>query len=354
MTYKNIKFDDSPVMRSLEKLAVKKGLVKPEELTKTASPKPSPLKPTKNLDENILKLCGALRDQGFTQQAVEVETKFFNLKRALHIYDTHGETGEDIINSAHPEGSHQMKGVEGDALIETIVDKKKAIENMLHKMPTGKEAASRDLASLVKKAGRIEKEAALNAIKIILAQEAPEKNPDDGETATAQTISSLAGRSAFLLGQETLSRMDKDIVPVMSLDKIPPQIKQGVNTYRQFILNVFQTLAPALNEAYKKAEELQVQRLKASGGDQNASRINIREVLPYLSQGKVANLGLGSVKTFGELNNKLHEIYSQLGDALQTKLLPAFDHPPFDGELKGIADKIKTSLGSAIDSLKKG
>lgn len=353
MTYKNIKFDDSPVMRSLEKLAVNKGLVKPEELTKTAA-KTSALKPTENLDENILKLCAALRDSGFTSHALEVENKFFNLKRAQTLYDTHGETGEDVIHSAHPEGSHHMKGVEGDALVETIVDRKKAIENMLHKMPTGKQAATRDMASLIKKAGRVEKQAALNAIKVILAQDAPEADPDAGETATAQTLSGLAGRSAFILGQETLSRIDKDIIPIMSLDKIPPAIKQGVNTYRQFILNVFQALGPALQNAYTKAQELQDQRLKASGGDQNASRVNIKEVLPYLSQGKVASLGLGSSKTFGELNSKLHEIYSQLGDALQTKLMPAFDRAPFDGELKGVGDKIKTSLGSSIDSLKKG
>lgn len=170
MTYKNIKFDDSPVMRSLEKLAVKKGLVKPEELTKTAAAKASPLKPTRNLDENILKLCAALRDQGFATHASEVESKFFNLKRAQTLYDTHGETGEDVINSAHPEGSHQMKGVEGDAMIETILDKRKAIENMLHKAPTGKQAAARDMATLIKKAGRVEKQAALNAVKIILAE----------------------------------------------------------------------------------------------------------------------------------------------------------------------------------------
>lgn len=264
-----------------------------------------------------------------------------------------------------------MKGVEGDALIETIVDKRKAIENMLNKVPTGKQAAARDMAALIKKAGRVEKEIALNAVKVILGQQhqpqenylnlQPQEGPikvnlpeqEDGETASAQLIESLANRAVFLLGQETIQRMDKDVIPVMSLDKIPPQIKQGVGIYKQFIDNVFRTLVSALGSAHKKAEELEGQRLKASG-DQTASKVNIKEIMPYLTQGRAANLGLGSAQNFGELKAKLNDIYSQIGDALQNKVLPAFNLAPFDGELKGVGDKIKTSLGSTIDSLKKG
>lgn len=169
MTYKNIKFEDSPVMRSLEKLAVKKGLVKTEVINKTAVSKKNSLKPTENLEENILKLCSALRDSGFNKQAVEVETKFFNLKKAEHIYDTHGETGEDVINQAHPEGSHQMKNVDGDAIIETILDRKKIMENIVSKMPTGKQG-SRALADFVKNASKnVIKHNAINAISAILS-----------------------------------------------------------------------------------------------------------------------------------------------------------------------------------------
>ena len=171
MTYKNTKFNESPVMRSFEKLAVKKGLVKPEEIKKTASKKSLDLTPGPNFEENILKLCAGLRDAGFTKQAVEVETKFFNLKKAVHLYDTHGETGDDVIQAAHPDGSHQMKDIDGDAMVETILDKHKAIQNMLAKEPNGKLATARNLAKVIKTAGKTSNSAAVNAIKILFAQE---------------------------------------------------------------------------------------------------------------------------------------------------------------------------------------
>src|SRR4051812_13432544 len=98
MTYKNTKFEDSAVMRSLEKLAVKKGLVKPEELKKEASAKPAPsFAPTQNVSQNILKLCSGLRSQGFESYANELERKFLTLKQA-----------ENMMDIAHPEGSVKL------------------------------------------------------------------------------------------------------------------------------------------------------------------------------------------------------------------------------------------------------
>lgn len=169
MTYKNIKFDESAVMRSLEKLAISKGMIKEEPIKKTAAPKGLSLAPTENLEENILKLCSALRSSGFEKHAAEVEVNFFNLKRAQS-YDVHGETGEDLLNQAHPEGSHQMKDLDGDCLVETLQDRQKAIQKIIAKQPTGKLAATREIAGLVKSAGKFEKQDAVNAIKIILGQ----------------------------------------------------------------------------------------------------------------------------------------------------------------------------------------
>ena len=55
MSFKHVKFEDSPIMRSLEKVARERGLVKPEPpLQKSpALAKKADLTPTANLMENI-------------------------------------------------------------------------------------------------------------------------------------------------------------------------------------------------------------------------------------------------------------------------------------------------------------
>lgn len=129
-------------MRSLEKLALEKGLVAPSEdssvpVVKTASKKE--LKPTNNIDADIAALCDGLRAKGFKRYADEVESKFFALKTAESSgYNVILETGEDLVNAFHPEGSVRIKGVEGDATVETILDQRKIIEKIIAKKPTGK------------------------------------------------------------------------------------------------------------------------------------------------------------------------------------------------------------------------
>ena len=114
-------------------------------------------KPNEHLTSNLLKLCNGLRAQGLTNYANILESKFMQYKTADAFYDVSGETGEDVVNTAHPEGSHTMKGVEGDATIETILDRAKKMQEVIKKEPTGKLAA-RD---------------ALNVARILLAQTVP-------------------------------------------------------------------------------------------------------------------------------------------------------------------------------------
>ncbi len=137
MTYKNTKFEDSPVMRSLEKLAQKKGLIKNDPFKKEASAPAPSYAPTTNLNQNILKLCSGLRSQGFGKYANELENKFLALKQA-----------ESIMEEAHPEGSVKLPDMEGDATIEDCADQKKMIEDIIKKTPKGK--FGNDIVNLVK------------------------------------------------------------------------------------------------------------------------------------------------------------------------------------------------------------
>ena len=150
MTFRHTKFEDSQVMRSLEKIAVEKGLVKPapaKSIHKTAS---NNLVPSGNFTQDIIKLCAGLRSNGFNKYAEEIESKFLMFKQADTLYQTSKETGEDLIDAAHPEGSHKLDGLDHTVL--TIVDRQKRIQEILNKQPMGKLATNKEILHAVKKA----------------------------------------------------------------------------------------------------------------------------------------------------------------------------------------------------------
>lgn len=149
MTFKHTKFDDSATMRSLIKVATEKGWVKQEPIQKTAS-ESEDLFPSNSLTQNIIKLCSGLRSSGLNTQADELETKFLTYKQANSLYGVHKEEGKDLIDAAHPEGGHKMENLEGDAVIETILEKRLKILNVVNKKPTGKLASHTDIMNAVK------------------------------------------------------------------------------------------------------------------------------------------------------------------------------------------------------------
>src|SRR5271166_3224783 len=115
MTFKHAKFADSPIMRSLEKVAQEKGLIKPAELKKEASiKKKADITPTDNLMGNIFRLCAGLREQGLVKEATEIEMNYLQFKQAQTLYETSKEEGEDQVHAAHPDGSHKLENVDSD------------------------------------------------------------------------------------------------------------------------------------------------------------------------------------------------------------------------------------------------
>lgn len=153
MTFKHIKFEDSVVMRSLEKLYKEKGLIKEESLKKEASSKLD-LRASSNLMENILKLCTGLRSYGLDKQANELESNYLSYKKANTLYETSKENGEDLINAAHPKGSHKVDVLGDDlAVVETILDRHLKMIKVVDKVPTGKLASSNIINSVKKALG---------------------------------------------------------------------------------------------------------------------------------------------------------------------------------------------------------
>jgi hypothetical protein len=154
MTFKHS--TDTEIMRSLAKIANGKGWLPADKpVVKTAAPALD-LSPTNNLTENLLKLCSGLRASGFDKQAVEVEQRFVTYKRAQSLYQAHKETGDDLLESAHPKGSHHLEGVEGkEATVEDLLDKHVQFLHVVNKQPIGKLSSSQDI---------------IHAVKIILGQ----------------------------------------------------------------------------------------------------------------------------------------------------------------------------------------
>ncbi|CAB4197108.1 hypothetical protein UFOVP1290_628 [uncultured Caudovirales phage] len=155
MTFKHANFEDSPTMRSLIRLATDKGWVKDDPIEKVASNKID-LSVTDSLTENILKLCSGLRQSGMDKQAEELEVKFMQYKRACGLYDISKESGEDLVNAAHPDGSHKMEGLNHE--VKTIIDKHLAMLGIVNKNSTGKLTNANQI---------------LNSVKMALGQQLP-------------------------------------------------------------------------------------------------------------------------------------------------------------------------------------
>ncbi len=105
------------------------------------------------VDEKILSLCSRLRQEGFNKQADGIESKFLIYKSAaVHLYNTHDETGEDVINFAHPDGDNAIcdAGM-GLGDVETILSRHKKMVDVVTKEPKGK-LASKKNSKITKKA----------------------------------------------------------------------------------------------------------------------------------------------------------------------------------------------------------
>jgi len=136
---------------AFDRLAHQKGWVKePVSLTKKASLQTN-LQPSDDLSENLIKLCQALRTNGLSTQASEIEQNFLLMKTAeVHLYRVHDEDGEDVINFAHPDGSKKLdKSWDELGEVETITDRQRKIREIAEKPATGK-LSSKAAAALIK------------------------------------------------------------------------------------------------------------------------------------------------------------------------------------------------------------
>lgn len=245
MTFKHSKFEDSPTMRSLEKIAVKHGLLTPEVRVKTASVAKPEYTPSSNLMENVIRLCAGLREKGLEKHANDLETKFLNYKRAFNAYETSKEKGEDLVDAAHPDGSHDLVGVDGDATIETIVDQHLKDMQVVDKKPSGKLASVKDI---------------IGAVKVVLAQDVNiiKKNLDALKSNVASVMriyhsENVIGRPMSFAGGDLVDFLNSVNEKTLDLNKAK-EVQQSLADLRKVYSPGFLALSGVSQDAWNKME----------------------------------------------------------------------------------------------------
>jgi hypothetical protein len=168
MTLKHINFDNSEVMRELERLDAKKNpghVWKPKSLEKKAS-----IKHTGDLFHDMIMLVASLREAGKISEANRLQEKISLYKKAenVHLYRAIDEDGEDLLEFAHPEGDVEVApSANGYGKVETLLGQHKKIVDMIQKSPTGKQASAKDtlLAKVAKDLGLEKRGQEAGAIK---------------------------------------------------------------------------------------------------------------------------------------------------------------------------------------------
>lgn len=269
MTFKHAKFEDSVIMRSLERVAREKGMIKEEPLQKTASTHLD-LSPTDSLMENILTLCAGLRQSGLNKYADELETNYLSYKRATNeLYQTDPNAGEKEIETAHPKGSHKLEGVAGDdlAVVEDILDRHLKMLDVVNKKPTGKLASSSEVLSAVKKA--------LGQAVAPTAPVVPEVLGDPDalvESAIAKlnsSINTIASQSdigrgvnymkSYVKDIKTLSR-DLNVKNIMEMRRIAGKILDYASTgnhgvFRRYFESWYNWMGASISDKYDAVQE---------------------------------------------------------------------------------------------------
>lgn len=133
-------FYDSPVMRELERQEIAKN--GPDNPIKKAAS----IEPT-DLLSKLANLSKNLRKSGKTEQADRLDYKVAMYVTAAekntHLYRTHDEDGEDLIEFAHPDGDVEICPSSGGyGKVETQLSQHKKIVDMVQKEPTGNYATA--------------------------------------------------------------------------------------------------------------------------------------------------------------------------------------------------------------------
>jgi hypothetical protein len=158
MTLKHIGFDDSEVMRELERLEAKKN---PDDVWKPAPvKKQASFTPTDSFHSMIM-LVSKLRESGRIKDADRLQIKIAAFQESsVHLYRAIDEDGDDLLEFAYPDGDVEVAPSQSDyGKVETPQSQHKKLIDIVNKKPTGKYASPEDLLSKISEDLGIKKKA---------------------------------------------------------------------------------------------------------------------------------------------------------------------------------------------------
>lgn len=200
---KHISFDDSTVMNELLKIAHKEGLIKSAdeslpapELPERELPPDVPLSPKEDMDipDDLVpqyaddaaddKECDCEGEPDCDCDKEDKKDKKKDKKATAaaseKLYDVSGETGEQLVDKAHPGGGTRTELTHSktdENLVETIVEQQQKDMEVAHSVPKGTYAALRDL--YVKLSYMVSKDKLEGLAKQIFAIATPEDYVSD-------------------------------------------------------------------------------------------------------------------------------------------------------------------------------
>jgi hypothetical protein len=191
-----------------------------------------------NLFESLVILSESLREKGFKAESMALDEKIRNYKTAeVHLYNAFEETGEDLVNRAHPDGEVEMapsKG--GHGVVETQNTEHAKVLKVVEKVPHGKLSEAQSLVSMAASVLGIEK-----------------AGQDDGAYFSQRKY--LEGqRDAFYTSDEDKKSYDEQIA---ELDRKHAGSKMSGNLrdISKIPLDIAEQTAQKVEESKQKAEE---------------------------------------------------------------------------------------------------
>lgn len=147
MGIKNLILGSTNVSDELIKIGKDKGWIKEEVIEKKASVNEKPiirkLAASEDFDQNILTLVDYLNANNLSSVANETENLFVLCKKA----ETEQSINEEFIKEVHPEGSPKLKGVQGDGVVENILDQHLSMLKSIEPKKMNKSASKSTLCS---------------------------------------------------------------------------------------------------------------------------------------------------------------------------------------------------------------
>ncbi len=304
---------------------------------------------------NLSKLANGLRDKGFTKEARSLEEKIRNYKTAeIHLYRVFEETGEGLVDFAHPEGDVMMgPSVSGYGIVETQNTQHDKIIDVINKVPDGKLASKTE--DLVKMAGLvlgIEKEGqksswkyyedslkkqraeVADGVRSILKEKGLEEGDYLGITVWQEVEEGLRklwenGYPIDKFGAVFISEFMNIMTPTEAISDVERDFSEIFNKLKEAKditvkkLSVPQATPEQQKEMGKSTERINMMaKYWGSGNPVSQQQLNSKIIIPMNTAKKAAGTLLSSGKITLEEVNKLTEVQN-IADSIVNKVTSA-------------------------------